>query len=385
MVKKIIIVLCALCFHGSSYAETVYLKSGKVVEGRITQKTKEFIKINIFDVEVTYFNDEIEKISGDAPVQAVRPSLSQRSFITRYPISSDNALTTNAFPSTIAPFPAPAISSARLPSGRHCLWSVSSDNATVYLLGSLHLVKKEIYPLDAAIEEAFDDSQWLAVEINLNNLDILQSQSNALSLALYQGNDTLQNHLSKETMQAFESKMSKLGMDIRLFMKFKPWYIATQLTMANLLSLGFDPEYGIDRYFLNKAKGDKQILELENIDFQLRLLSGLSDKEQELFLQSTMIDIDIMGQQMEALTGAWLSGDVKTLEAITFKGLNEHPEMLPLYEKMYFSRNRVMADKIEALLKGAGTYFIVVGAGHLIGDEGLVKLLQQKGFSTEQM
>jgi uncharacterized protein YbaP (TraB family) len=151
-----------------------------------------------------------------------------------------------------------------------------------------------------------------------------------------------------------------------------------------LMKLGYDPSYGVDNYFLSKATGRKNILELESLDEQLHLLSNLSGKDQELLLTLSLKDLQNAGQEANKLVQAWKTGDTSGMEAVITKSIKEDPKLVPIYEKLIYERNRRMVSKIEGYLKGNGTYFVVVGAGHLSGEKGIVETLGKKGYRVEQ-
>ncbi len=365
MVKKTVIFIVGL-FLSTSFAcaDTVYLKSGKTVEGRITEKADDHIKINFQGVELTYYNDEISRISPRDTVTA-KETLSPQSYVPHRQ----------------------QITASKIPSQgkKSFLWKVASGNSTVYLLGSVHIAKKELYPLPKNIEAAFRSADTLVVEVNINDTDaLLSTQQLTLQASMYAQPDTLEKHLSAKTHELARTKLGELGLDISQFGMFKPWFVAMTIMGLEMKRLGFDPEWGVDIYFLRQAAG-KKIVELENADFQIKLLSGLSDSQQNLFLFYTIIDLNNLEKGLDALLQAWSLGDIAAMEELTFRGLAEHPEMLPIYEKLLYERNITMASKIEGFLKEGGTRFVVIGSGHLLGSKGILKLLERKGYIAEQL
>jgi uncharacterized protein YbaP (TraB family) len=151
------------------------------------------------------------------------------------------------------------------------------------------------------------------------------------------------------------------------------------------LKLGFDPNYGIDRYFLEKAAERKKILELESLEYQFKLFSALSGKDQESFLLYIVKDIKVLEQELDKLVKAWTTGDEKGIESIMTRSIKEDKRLIPIYEKLVVERNRKMVSKIEEYLKEKETFFVIVGAGHLVGNQGIIKLLKGKGFLLEQL
>ena len=268
---------------------------------------------------------------------------------------------------------------------KNFLWKVRSKTNTVYLLGSVHLFKKEMYPLDRKIEDAFQQSDFLAVEANLDGPIQLDLQK-MLEKAIYSDSeDSLERHVSTETYELVRRKAEELGIPLELINRQKPWFLGLMFTSVGFLRLGFDPNYGIDQYFLSKAAGKKTILELESLDYQINLLSNFNDRDQELFLLMALKDLDTLGQDIDKFLRAWASGDTKSLEKMATRSMTEDGRLSSMYDVLIYDRNKKMVSRIEEFLKAEKTYFVVVGAGHLIGEKGIVELLKAKGYSVEQM
>lgn len=268
---------------------------------------------------------------------------------------------------------------------KHFLWKVRSKTATAYLFGSVHLAQPDIYPLPKTIEESFDKAAVLAVEADPGQAADPNLQQQMLVTATYPGSDTLRQHLSPKTWELTAQEMQKLGLPIEQFVKFKPWFLAMTIEILEFSRLGYNPANGLDVHFAEKARGKKRIVELESFDFQMKLLDGFSDREQELFLLYTLKDVDGLHKGIGELMQAWRTGDAKAMEALVMKTLKDAPETRPIYDKLIYARNRKMAAKVEQLMRPQETAFIVVGAAHLVGKEGVVELLRQKGYAVEQL
>ena len=264
------------------------------------------------------------------------------------------------------------------------LWKIQSRTNTVYVLGSLHFFKKDLYPLNQKIETAFGQSEVLVVEANINDIKKVDIQK-IMDRAFYPANDELKNHISPEVYEQVVKETGGLGIPLELLNRQKPWFLAMTLVAIESLKLGFDPNLGIDKYFLSKAEGGKKILELESLDDQLDLLSGFSGKDQELFLLYTLKDLKVMEQELSQLTRAWTSGDTKATESILTRSISENERLSFIMEKLVYERNREMASKMEDFLRTRETYFVVVGAGHLVGDRGIIEILKAKGYLVEQL
>ncbi len=265
------------------------------------------------------------------------------------------------------------------------LWAVRSESGIVYLLGSIHVATKDLYPLKKSIEDAYRQSDSLVVEVNVDAVSPEKTQALMLERGTYKGGKTLGSELSNEIYTEVDAKLRKSGMAIELFLKFKPWFVALTLTSLEIQRLGFLPRYGIDRHFLDSAKGKKPVLQLESFEEQIATLDALSDQDQEAFLFYTIKDLNTLGEQMEILMQAWANGDSEAIDTLLREGFADRPDLVSVYKRFNIERNRKMLSKIEGYLRTDRQYFVVVGAGHLVGKEGLVMLLREKGYAVQQL
>jgi hypothetical protein len=269
------------------------------------------------------------------------------------------------------------------PSGGNVfLWTVRSEKGVAHVLGSIHLLKKEMYPLDGRIEEAFAGSSVLAVETDIGPREKKKLEKFIRENALYPEGDGLEKHVSRETYDLVRRKLSSLGMP--LVDRMKPWALALTAATIEYMKMGLDPEYGIDRYFLEKADERKKVVELEDYGYVVRLLEGLPDGIQDLFLFYTLTDLDTVGGEVDNIISYWKAGDVKGMETIVYRSRDEYPKLRPIYELLVSRRNRTMTEKIDGYLRKGETCFIVVGAAHLVGKDGILERLREKGYAVEQ-
>jgi uncharacterized protein YbaP (TraB family) len=282
------------------------------------------------------------------------------------------------FFTTVVPAP------ARAERERHFLWQARTETATVYLLGSVHFMKREAYPLSPVIENAFVRSDTIAVEANIN--DIGQSTLAKLRAeGFYAGQDSIANHVSRDTYAYITGEAARLGFPVASLNRQRPWFLAMTLTSIELMKAGYNPHYGIDKYFLTKAAGRKKVVELESIDYQIDLLAGLPDGEQESFLLYALKDLGSLVQQVDTLMAAWRTGDSARIAEILERSVGDDETLKVIHRKILTERNRNMAKKVSGHLRSSGTVFVVVGAGHLVGDQGIVELLRKEGFTVEQL
>lgn len=267
------------------------------------------------------------------------------------------------------------------------LWKASSETTQVYLLGSIHMAKKEIYPLAKEIEEAFERSKFLVVEVDQGKVDQAKIQQMVFERGMYKEGESLSTKLPKEKLKRVQDLVEKVGIPMEQADRLKPWLLALSASIMSLQKLGYDPQQGIDQHFLNAAKEKKkEVKELETVEFQLDLLSGFSDELQDLFISSTLEELDGTEKRMDRIFEAWKKGDAKELEKITItEGMAKKPEMAPFKAKMLDDRNVGMAKKVEEYLKTKDVAFVVMGSAHLVGEKGVVELLRKKGVKVEQI
>ena len=266
---------------------------------------------------------------------------------------------------------------------KNSLWKVKSENNTIYLQGSVHLLKSDNYPLDPSIEKAFETSQVLVLEADLRTMSDPKVQQLMITKGMLPQGYSLEDRLSRGTFELAKKEMQELSIDISAFMQFKPWMFAMSLVTVKLQKLGFTPEYGVDMYFLSRAiKSGKKIVGLETLEYQIDLFDTLTPTQQDALVLQTLKDLDIIEERINSIVMAWSSGDVKTMEEIMVESFKEYPT---IYALLITKRNENWVSQIETLLHQTDNYMIVVGALHLVGENGLVELLRRKGYTVEQL
>jgi uncharacterized protein YbaP (TraB family) len=269
--------------------------------------------------------------------------------------------------------------------GKSFLWAIQSEKGNSYLLGSVHLLKKEHYPLKKVIEDSFEQSDVLVLEIDLSGDNLIKAGMYMLEKGKYQGEKTLKDDISEKTYQLLKEKAESMGMNFEWLIKWKPWMAALNILERKLMNLGYNPMQGIDMYFLNKSQGKKEIQGLETVELQVGLFENFSKEESEKFLLSTIMEADQLEKEMDKTVTAWSTGDVETMEKATEETIRESPELEAFYKKLNDDRNVQMVEEIISLLKTDKKYFIVVGAAHMVGKSGIVQLLKNKGYEVTQL
>lgn len=266
------------------------------------------------------------------------------------------------------------------------LWKVGSDTASVYLLGSIHMSSEKMYPLCSVIEDAYGESDVLVVELDMSEGKRALAAVLMLQKGTYPGEKTIEDNLSAESVERLSAHLKTRGMSLAMVNKMKPWYLGLILVMGEYMRLGYDPGMGLDLYFIGRAAAQKKkILELESVAEQIAVLGGGSKEEQELSLLETLEQLPNAAVAMEKMIDAWTAGDADGMNRILRENLSKNPALEPFRKRLLDDRNVTMADAIEGYLKTAGTYFVVVGGGHFVGEKGIVKLLRERNHSVEQL
>jgi len=263
------------------------------------------------------------------------------------------------------------------------LWEVSGDTNTVYLLGSIHLLREQDYPLPTALAAAYDDADVLIMEIDMDDLDPIATQSAFTRYGLIQDDSTLRDWMGDDLFQDAVEAAEAIDIPLDLLNKTEPWYAAMTVEIMILNRIGFNPMLGVEMHMMSKAQQDgKRIDGLETIEQQLQFLDGMSLQAQRDMLLSTLVESAKLGDMMDDVINAWRYGDVATLEDGMLSDLEKHPE---LNKALVTDRNARWVDQIEELLDDDKDYLIVVGALHLVGENGVPKQLDRVGFSVQQL
>ena len=278
---------------------------------------------------------------------------------------------------------APAGHLAAAPAARNFIWKATGKEGAIYLVGSVHLLTKDFYPLSAAIETAYKDSDLLVEEVDLGEMQEPGSQFQMLSRGMLPSTQSLDKLVSPATFAAVSKRFTDIGMPIEPVKRFKPWLAALTLMAMEWQKAGFDANLGLDKHFYDRAKTDgKTVQGLETIDYQLARFDDMSPQLQDRLLAETLKDIDTEQANLTRLVDAWRAGDAPAVERIVLKDLTQEAQ---LYQRLLVERNKNWLPKLEALFSRPRRAFVVVGAAHLVGPDGLISMLKAKGYMIEQL
>lgn len=263
------------------------------------------------------------------------------------------------------------------------LWQLQSGKGNIYILGSIHFLQKENYPLNPTIEKAFDSTKKLVLEIDLKSADSGTVQRLTLEKGLHRDGKTLQENISAETYSLAAKRAQELGIDIGALSPLKPWVVALTMTSLQLQRLGFDPNSGVDRYLAERAtKAGKPMAGLETAAFQIGLMDQLSASDQESMLRHSLKEMDLLDKGLDQIVRSWAAGDVPALEDLLVNAMREYPAV---HQKIIVDRNRRWLPEIERMIEQGESTLVVVGAAHLVGKEGVIELLKARGYTLKQM
>ena len=271
---------------------------------------------------------------------------------------------------------------AHADSGHHPLWTVKGAHNTLYLLGSVHVLKSGDRELPDGALEAYAHAATLVMEVDLNKARTAALGESSLKLGALPEGQTLAQVLGPDAYQTFVAHARPLGVDPELVSRLQPWFVAMLLLRLEYTHMGYDFESGVESQLAQLAAADgKPIIGLETVDEQLGLFAHLSLAEQRRFLLYTLEDADETPQIIDEMVGAWRRGDAAALNAVLSRGFDEFPE---LYAPLTSDRNRRWLPTLTRLLHERQDCLVVVGALHLVGRDGVLELLRKQGYMVTQ-
>ena len=288
--------------------------------------------------------------------------------------------------------------------GSYPLWKVEGPSNTVWLLGSVHLLPSTSYPLPEAFDRAYEDSDVSVFEVDMSNMGMMEIMGIFTSAMLPPGM-TLSDRLSEETMQmlqprltevfaALESQMGSMSAETEemipgggsldpamlreMVMRMEPWFLGFLIQSSEATGEAEDLVAGVDMHYTTRSTDDdKRVIGLESFSEQLGFFKSLAGDDPDEYLQSMLTSNDTATADFASIVSAWESSDLSKLDEIVNGTLRDAPE---LYQKLLVDRNENWMPKIERYLRSDKNHFVVVGAAHLVGKDGVVAMLREKGY-----
>jgi uncharacterized protein YbaP (TraB family) len=264
----------------------------------------------------------------------------------------------------------------------HALWELHGKHNTVYILGSIHVLRPSDYPLAPAVLNAYGNANSILMEVNLAEIDLQRMQTELLASARLPEGKTLQGIMGDARYQRAQVLAREVGIDLGIFDAFAPWFAAEAISQLQLQQLGFQPQSGVEMFFLERARTDgKSVAGLETVHDQIALFNALSTDEQADYLVSSLEEAHDLPKEVGAMVRAWASGDTQWFADELKSEIGRDPV---LYDSVLLARNRKWVPKIEALLNDDKNYLVIVGTAHLVGQGSVIALLKKDGIAAAQ-
>lgn len=271
-------------------------------------------------------------------------------------------------------------------SGVGPVWAVDGvRDTTVYLAGSVHVLRPEDNELPSGFELAYADAEALVMELDLDEVDPARIQSYMLENSLLDPTTSLRELYGPKRYEKVEAGAARMGLPLAGLQQLKPWAVALMLAQLELARMGLDPEQGVEQQLAKRARADdKPLGGLETLAEQLDVLNDLSVSDQAKFLELSIEEAETgsLPESVDTLIGAWRRGDTELLSKLL---LDEYARFPSLYRPLVEERNRRWLPQVERLLKADQDTMVVVGALHLVGDDGLLKLLEARGYKARRV
>ncbi len=264
------------------------------------------------------------------------------------------------------------------------VWELENTDNRVLIMGSVHFLRSDDYPLPDGLNLAYEQADRLVMEVDMDDLDPMEAQSSMTRLGISQDGRSLKDIIGADSYAHVADRAKSLGLPIELFQQFEPWFAALTISQMQMLALGFDPNWGIETQLMQKAlKDGKSISGLETLDEQLGFLDRLDEDTQKLFLLQSLEEATQVQEELESMVNAWRTGNTESMAELFLEDmLAEAPG---LYDALLVQRNQSWLDEIESLTTREEDYLIVVGALHLVGEDSVIRLLGQRGFPARQL
>lgn len=258
------------------------------------------------------------------------------------------------------------------------LWSLSDEDTTVYLFGTVHLMSQNVEWLRGEVLDAFSESDILVLEIDQTELTVDEQRRIVEDFAFLPAGTSLSDLIGEEQMSSLTSILASVGAPREAVERWKPWFAALTVTSVVAQEAGFLPRYGVDATLLRiAAEAEKEIISLETPREQFGLFDKLSREEAIYFLQEALEERRQIVPMFEDMKSAWMSRDLDALAKLLLESRKENPEF---FDTVYTDRNRSWSEDIlELMEREAGTIFVAVGAGHFVGKGSVIDFLREEG------
>ena len=262
------------------------------------------------------------------------------------------------------------------------VWKVTKDSSTIYLGGSIHLLRKTDYPLPKEFDTAYSRSSKILFETDISGLQDPEFAQKLLMKCMYTDTTTLQSVLTKKNYDRLAAKCAELMIPIENLQKFNPAFVSLLLITQKLQKLGVNAE-GVDQFYFDKAIQDKKPVEyFETIDEQIDMIAFMGKGNENEYTSYSLDDFDKLEKEFEDMVLSWKTGSSTFMK----RNCDEMEKLFPdIYKQLLADRNNNWMPVIEKLFLDTDIEFVVVGALHFYGNDGVIKMLKEKGYTVEQL
>ncbi|XOV88816.1 MAG: TraB/GumN family protein [Pseudomonadota bacterium] len=264
------------------------------------------------------------------------------------------------------------------------MWRLKKGRSLVYIGGSLHAFKPSLYPLPPAFEDAYQRADELILEVDITNVTPATLQQLRQKYLLLPDDQVLDDLLSSALLAQAQALATEFGVPWQALNRLTPGALSAEMAQALFMTRGLMPNSSFELYFSQRALADrKPIGELETLAFQFELVSRIPVELQEDDISKTLAESAL---QLDALIEAWMAGDAERLARLIRNESDSSEALRAFYHELFQQRNRAMAAKIAEFLDGGkSTRLVLIGAGHLAGEENVISLLAERGYRAEQL
>jgi uncharacterized protein YbaP (TraB family) len=267
-------------------------------------------------------------------------------------------------------------------SAESSVWKAHKGDSVIYLGGTFHLLRATDFPLPTEFDKAYKASEVVLFETDIGMLRDPSTQQKMLARAMYADGSTIDKHLSARAYGELSAYCTANGIPLKSLSQFKPSMLMATLTLMEFMKLGFTQQ-GVDMFYYGLAHKDKKVVKgLESIDEQINYVVSMADGDEDEFVTYSIRDMKDIREQLEALEDAWRKGDASRLNELMITELKtRYPKV---YRKLVVDRNRNWLSIIDAC-KSPKTKFILVGTAHLVGPDGIIEALRQRGYTVDKL
>jgi len=263
------------------------------------------------------------------------------------------------------------------------VWLATKNGNTVYLGGTIHMLRADDYPLPPEFETAYAEADSLYFEIDIDQMNDPVAQLGMLQRLMYTDGRTLQTVLNNEAYRTLTASVAKFSMPMLMLQNMKPGMLMSTLELLEFQTRGFTPD-GVDMHFHQRAKADGKTIEaFETVDEQIGFIENMGEGEESEYVLLSLRDLEKIDDDIESMVSIWRNGEADDLVELFVEDMEE---TIPgVYQTLLLDRNNKWMPTIEAMFNDSDTEFILVGVAHLVGEDGLVQHLRNRGYQVNQL